>query len=344
MQWKPDSLFYQAHVCQVRGDSHAVAYRRKCSPARSACRVEKATPGSRSTLRRVGNPAWVQLQRALLRAPVGSCPLSRRSISPVYGTDSLRVVSLVAYVLMGPGCALRSFACEQRPLVSFLVAAGALFLAPVRFGAGLPLMDVSGVTLETLAALGALLALERTALARLWGARARRAVAHARLDRDSRPRRRLARCARQRTRAAYCLSLVAVGRPRPLPSPLLLGAPLREAMAYTFVNFYRPRDSSWHWVAGTTGTPFHSMAEHNLTYLWEHPYSGLYFVGGYLALFIIRTPRRPVRPLLPGRGRCVDPARRAPAELHGVPPRADVRADRGRGPRPRPRRGRPRTP
>ena len=28
VQWKPDSLFYQAHVYQVRGDSHAVAYRK----------------------------------------------------------------------------------------------------------------------------------------------------------------------------------------------------------------------------------------------------------------------------------------------------------------------------
>ena len=93
---------------------------------------------------------------------------------------------------------------------------------------------------------------------------------------------------RERTRISY--ALVAVGAAVSLPSPLILGAPLREAMAYTFANFYRPADASWHWVAGHYWDTFKSMAEHNLTYLQEHPYSGLNSAaGGYLALFLIRS-------------------------------------------------------
>jgi hypothetical protein len=284
VQWKPDSLFYQAHVYQVRGDSHAVAYHKVFAGPLSLLRRE-GDAGLPLAQRRVGNPAWVHYSERFYERR-WFVPAVAAAISPVYGTDSLRVVSLVAYVLLG----LALYALlrlRAAPLVSFVVAAGALFLAPVLFGAGLPLMDVSGVTLETLAALGALLALERgLRWLVLWGA----ALAALSLTRDSTVILGLAAAwlaARERTRAAYLV--VAVGTAAALPSPLLLGAPLREAMAYTFLNFYQPPDSSWHWVAGHYWEPFHSMVRHNLTYLWEHPYTGLYFVGGYLALFIVRS-------------------------------------------------------
>jgi hypothetical protein len=213
-------------------------------------------------------------------------PAVAAMISPLYGTDSLRVVSLVAYVLMGVAL-YALLRLRAAPLVAFLVAGGALFLAPVLFSAGLPLMDVSGVTLETGAALGALLTLERNwRWIALWGV----ALAALSLTRDSTAILGLAAvwlAARERTRLSY--ALVAVGAVAALPSPLILGAPLREAMAYTFENFYRPQDASWHWVAGHYWETFHSMARHNLTYLGEHPYSALYLVGGYLALFLVRS-------------------------------------------------------
>ncbi len=140
--------------------------------------------------------------------------------------------------------------------------------------------------------------------------------------------------ARERTRISY--ALVAVGAAASLPSPLILGAPLREAMAYTFENFYRPADASWHWVAGHYWDTFKSMAEHNLTYLWEHPYSGLYFVGGYLALFLIRS--RGDRFVRFFRAAAVGSILLDALQPNytAIPARADVRADRGRRPRRRP--------
>ena len=61
-------------------------------------------------------------------------------------------------------------------------------------------------------------------------------------------------------------------------------------MAYTFENFYRPRGREL--ALGRRallGALSSRWPRHNLTYLWEHPYSGLYLVGGYLALFLIRS-------------------------------------------------------
>jgi hypothetical protein len=284
VQWKPDSLFYQAHVYQVRGDSHAVAYRKVFAGPLSLPRRE-GDAGLPLAQRRVGNAAWVRYSERFYERR-WFVPALAALISPLYGTDSLRVVSLVAYVLMGVAL-YALLRLRAAPSVAFLVAAGALFLAPVLFSAGLPLMDVSGVTLETVAALGALLTLERNwRWIALWAV----ALAALSLTRDSTVILGLAAvwlAARERTRISY--ALVAVGAAVSLPSPLILGAPLREAMAYTFENFYRPEDASWHWVAGHYWDTFKSMAEHNLTYLWEHPYSGLYLAGGYLALFLVRS-------------------------------------------------------
>ena len=179
MQWKPDSLFYQAHVYQVRGDSHAVAYRKVFAGPLSLPRRE-GDAGLPLEQRRVGNPAWVSYSERFYERR-WFVPALAALISPLYGTDSLRVVSLVAYVLMGVAL-YALLRLRAAPVVSFLVAAGALFLAPVLFSAGLPLMDVTGVTLETLAALGAFLTLERSwRWLALWGV----ALAALSLTRDS---------------------------------------------------------------------------------------------------------------------------------------------------------------
>ena len=60
-------------------------------------------------------------------------------------------------------------------------------------------------------------------------------------------------------------------------------------MAYTFENFYQPPDGSWGWVGGQYWPHLHSLARNNVTYLQTHPFTALYLVGGYLALFIVRA-------------------------------------------------------
>ena len=58
VQWKPDSLFYQAHVYQVEGDSHAEAYRKVFDGPLSLPR-RQGESGLPLAQRKVGNPAWV---------------------------------------------------------------------------------------------------------------------------------------------------------------------------------------------------------------------------------------------------------------------------------------------
>jgi hypothetical protein len=207
-------------------------------------------------------------------------------LSPLYGTDALRVTSLIAYVLLG----LALYALlrlRATPTIAFVVAAGALLLAPVLFIAGLPLMDVCGATLETAAAAGALLTLERSLR---WLALWIPALAMLSLTRDSTAILGLSAvwlAFRERTRAS--LLLVAFGAVAALPAPLALGAPVREAIAYTFDNFYQPRDASWGWVASNYWPFLRSLVRHNLTYLHAHPFTAVYLVGGYLALFVVRS-------------------------------------------------------
>ena len=284
VQWKPDSLFYQAHVYQVQGDSHAVAYRKVFTGPLSLPRRE-GDAGLPLAQRRVGTPEGVRYSERFYERR-WFVPAVAALLSPLYGTDALRVTSLVTYVLLGPAL-YALLRLRARRTTAFLVAAGALVLAPVLFIAGHPMMDVCGVLLETAAAAGALLALERS---RRWLALWIVALAALALTRDSTVILGFGAvwlALRERTRAS--LLLVVLGAAVALPAPLVLGAPLREAMAYTYENFYRPPDSSWGWVVGHYWPAFHSLVRHNLTYLQTHPFTALYLVGGYLGLFLVRS-------------------------------------------------------
>ncbi len=284
VQWKPDSLFYQAHVYQIEGDSHAVAYRKVFDgPLGLPRRLGES--GFPLALRRVGNPAWVRYSERFYERR-WFVPAVAALLSPFYGTDALRVTSLIFYVLLGPAL-YALLRLRASPTIAFLVAAGALLLAPVLFVAGFPLMDVCGVTLETIAAAGALLTLERSLR---WLALWIPALAALSLTRDSSVVIGLAAlwlALRERTRAS--LLLVVFGALAALPAPLFLGAAVREAMAYTFGAFYQPRDASWGWVAANYWPHLRPMVRNNVTYLQTHPFTAAYLVGGYLALFVVRS-------------------------------------------------------
>jgi hypothetical protein len=217
VQWKPDSLFYQAHVYQIEGDSHAVAYRKVFEgPLGLPRRLGES--GFPMALRRVGNPAWVRYSERFY---------------------------------------------ERRWFVPAVAA------------------------LETAAAAGALLTLERSLR---WLALWVPALAALSLTRDSSAVLGLAAlwlALRERTRASFLL--VVFGALAALPAPLFLGAAVREAMAYTFGAFYEPRDASWGWVAANYWPHLRPMVRNNLTYLQTHPFTAAYLVGGYLALFLVRS-------------------------------------------------------
>ena len=284
IQWKPDSLFYQAHVYQVEGDSHAMAYRKVFAGPLSLPR-RGGEAGLPLAQRRVGNPAWVQYSERFYERR-WFVPAIAAALSPIYPTDGLRVTSLIFYILLGPSL-YALLRLRAAPPVAFAVSAGALLLAPVLFIAGLPLMDVIGATLETAAAAGALYALER---GRRWLALWIAAMVALSLTKDSTVVLLLGSlwlAVRERTRAT--LVVLVLGAAAALPVPLALGAPVRDAMAYTFENFYRPRDTSWSWLAAHYWPGLRSLVRHNLTYLQGHPLTALYLVGGYFALFLVSS-------------------------------------------------------
>jgi hypothetical protein len=283
-QWKTDSLFYEAHVYQVEGDSHAVAYRKVFAGPLSLTR-RKEFASKPLAQRNVGNPAWVRFSEQFYERR-WFVPALAAAIAPLRGVDALRIASLIAYLLFGP-CLYALLRLRAGRTVSFVIAAGALVLAPLIFNAGQPLTDTWGIVLEAVAATAALLALARgRAWLLLWVA----ALVALSLTRDTTvivvlPAVWLA--LRERTRAA--LALAATGLAASLPAPLLLGAPLRTAMAYTFSGFEPPAHSSWSWVLGQYWPNLHSMVRHNLTYLHGHPLTALFLVGGYLAPFLVRA-------------------------------------------------------
>jgi hypothetical protein len=284
VEWKPDSLFYQAHVYQVEGDSHAVAYRKVFAGPLSLLRRQRDA-GIPLAQRRVGNPAWVRYSVRFYERR-WFVPAIAGALSPLYPTNGLRLTSLFFYILLGPAL-YALLRLRASPLIAYLVAAGALLLAPLLFIAGFPAMDATGATLETAAAAAALLALERSLW---WLALWIGALVALSLTRDSAVILVLGAlwlALRERTRAT--LLVVAAGAAAAAPVPLALGAPVRDAMAYTLRGFYQPRDSSWSWVAAHYWPGLRSMVRHNLTYLQTHPFTALYLVGGYLALFLVRS-------------------------------------------------------
>jgi hypothetical protein len=283
-QWKTDSLFYEAHVYQVEGDSHAVAYRKVFAGPLSLPRREEFA-GKPLAQRNVGNPAWVRFSERFYERR-WFVPAVAAAIAPFRGVDALRIVSLIAYLLLGP-CLYALLRLRAGRTVSLVIAAGALVLAPLLFNAGQPLTDTWGIALEAVAATAGLLSLER---GRKWLLLWIAALVALSLTRDTTiivvlPAVWIA--LRERTRAAA--ELAATGLVASLPAPFFLGAPLRIAMAYTFSGFEIPAHSSWSWVLGQYWPNLHSMVRHNLTYLQEHPLTALFLVGGYLAPFLVRA-------------------------------------------------------
>ncbi len=283
-QWKTDSLFYEAHVYQVEGDSHAVAYHKVFAGPLSLIR-RREFASKPLAQRNVGNPAWVRFSERFYERR-WFVPAVAAAIAPFRGVDALRIASLIAYLLLGP-CLYALLRLRAGRTVSFVIAAGALVLAPLIFNAGQPLTDTWGMVLEAVAATAALVSLERgRAWLLLWIA----ALVALSLTRDTTvvvvlPAVWLA--LRERTRAA--VELAATGVVAALPAPLFLGAPLRIAMAYTFSGFNPPAHSSWSWVLGQYWPNLHSMISANLTYLQGHPLTAVFLVGGYLAPFLVRA-------------------------------------------------------
>ncbi len=282
-QWKPDALFYQAQVEELRGLGRRSALDKVFGGPLAAPRRESETvlPASE---RKVSSPAWVSYSSQFYRRR-WVVPALAAAITPAFHTRSLQVVSLAAYALAG----VLFYALLRRRFsrLSSLAAAAVCVLLPAfRYWSEQPLSDSFGVLLETAALVSAVLVSDRgLRWLPLWIG----AVAALSLTRDAAVVVVAAAAwmaLRQRSRETAALA--ATGAIAAVPAPLVFGAPLRVSMAYTLNGFTPPADPSWHFVAHHFLSGLHSLEKNDVSYALHHPGTTAAALAGLVALFAVR--------------------------------------------------------
>jgi hypothetical protein len=276
-RWQPDALFYETQMLELRGVDHSVALRRVFDgPLAAQTRAADAI---------VADGAWRAYSSRFYRRR-WLAPALAAAVEPLFGTGSLQIVSLSAYLLIGPLLYLLLRRRFSLP-VSGVAAAVCAALPSLRYWAEQPLSDVPAVAVETLALLAAALALERR---RPWLLLWMASVAMLAFARDSTFVLVVAAAwvvLRRRTRRA--LALLAGGVLAALPAPLLFGAPLRTALAYTFSNSTIPTDTSWGFIARQYPHFLQRTASEDFQYLTRHtPLTGVVVVVALAGLLAFR--------------------------------------------------------
>jgi hypothetical protein len=273
-QWKPDALFYQAQVEEVRGLDHASALRKVFDgPLAAPRRASEA--GLPAADRKLTSPEWVSYSSQFYRRR-WTVPVAAAGLAPLIGQRALPSVSLSAYALAGLLVfLLLRLRFDRR--ISFAAAALVLLLPAFRYWSAQPLSDSGGVAALTAAMISAVLVLDR---GRRWLALWFLAVVALAFTRDA----TLIVVAATawvalRSRSSEALWLVAVGLLAAVPPFLAFGAPLREALAYTLGGFRVPHDVSWSGIAADYPAALKSLVRNDLDYLTAHP--------GTLALVVL---------------------------------------------------------
>jgi hypothetical protein len=238
VNWTPDSLFYQAQMFELRGESQTAALHRAFStPAARAL--------SRTALRGRTSWAWITYSARFYRRR-WVMPAIAAALYPLAGTRSLLYASMLGYVAFGM---LVYALLRQRagPAVSLVSAAICLLLPPVRTSGMFPLTDSWGMALETGALLAAVLALERGGRwIALW------AVSMLALS--------FARDATfvlvlgtawwwLRTRSGRAAVVTLTGLAASIPAPLLFRAPIVQQLSWELDGFRIPQPAGWSVIA-----------------------------------------------------------------------------------------------
>jgi hypothetical protein len=274
--WHPDALFYEAQLLEIRGAGRDAA-------------LHEALDGPLSTgvSGIVHDPRWVAYNRGFYRRR-WVVPLLGAAVEPAAGTDSLQLVSLIGYALIGPFAYLllrRRFA----PLVSLAAALVCIALPSLRFWSAQPLVDSFAVALETLALLTAVLVLER---GRRWLAPWVLAMLALSFTKDATMVLVVAAfwvAARRRTRRA--LALLASGVAASVPPALAFGAPLQRSLASIVSGFQVPEHTSWGFVARHYPRAVRGVLDQDFEFLTRRtPVTGLVVLVALVALAVL--PRR----------------------------------------------------
>jgi hypothetical protein len=283
-QWKPDALFYEAQLLEVRGVPQAEALHRVFTGPLAAPRRLDEEQKRAEQKPRVSDPGWVTYSAQFYRRR-WVVPILGAAIEPVFGTDSLQIVSLTGFALVGPLLYLLLRLRFGR-LPSLLAAAACVSLPPLRYWAEMPQTDSFAVAMEALALLAAMLALER---GRRWYPFFLASMFLLAFTRDASAIVLVALAwVAFRTRSRRSYALVAGAAAATALPPLIFGAPLQVQLAYMFRDFYVPDDTSWGYVLRQFPKGFRRVEIQDVDYLTHHPFTGLAVVGGLLALYGLR--------------------------------------------------------
>lgn len=238
VSWTPDGLFYEAQAREVRGQD--------AEAARKAVFEGKLGRSLHDNHGRITDPEWREFAAPFFRRR-WVVPALAAAAQPMFGERSLLAVSLLGYCAAG----VLVFALLRRRfpvLPSFVVASTCLLLGPVREWSFHPLTDSWALALMAASLLAATLALDH---GRRWLPAWIVTLATLSLTRDAALVVALgAVFLALLERSRRTIELAAAGLAAALPAALLLGAPLRETMAFTFSGNDVPEDSSWDFVIG----------------------------------------------------------------------------------------------
>lgn len=288
-KWDPDALFYEAQSVEVRGQSQQAALASVFAGrlARYRRRAERAYHVSHPAAPyHVSDPVWVRYSAQFYRRRWTVSVLAA-AVEPLFGAGSLRVVTVLAYLLVAP---LLFLLLRRRfdPLLSALIAAACCSLPMLRDLIVAPSTDTTALALLVAALLAGLRVLAgsfRSLL--LWVA----VIATLSFTRDSAVVPLLAVAwllVRERSRAAAVL--LGSGLLAAAPPYLFFGASLRTTLAYTFNGFNPPADSSWSFVLSRFPAQAKVMASDQARYLVDHPATALLLAAGLAGLYLYREP------------------------------------------------------
>jgi hypothetical protein len=295
VQWTTDGLFYESQLLELRGTPHDEALHRVFT-SRLAHRRQEKEAGWPRALRKATNPEWVRYSARFYRRR-WVVPLLGAAVYPLFETRSLLVVSTVGYAAFAAAICLllrRRFASAPSLLATFAVTtvpplrwwsfkpmtdSFALMLLVAGFGAALLVVDHGARWLPAWFATVLALSFTRDAgvilvLAAVWLA-----------------------CSSHSRRAWL---LVPTGVLALLPAPLAFGAPLREALAYTFNRFYPVRGADWNFVADRYWSHLENMLHKDGTFMLRHPEVGFVFASGLACLFLLHLGSDPFIQLMRG--------------------------------------------
>lgn len=233
--------------------------------------------------RKVANPDWVRYSsRFYERRWV--VPVLAAAVDPWLGVRGLRAVSLLGYVLLAPVLLLLVRMFFPLGLAAPAVAI-VLLLAPLRFWAASPLTDSWGLLLEAGALAAGCLVLARGVR---WLPAWALAIVVLSFTRDSTAlvvAGALAAVVVRRDRTAVALAVTGVVCA--VPAPLLLGAPLREAMAYTLNGYYPVPRPTWSFVLDHYAGGAKTLVKQDLRYLARHLVDAGALVTGFVSLVLV---------------------------------------------------------